>query len=90
MTAIQEVDNAMLSYSAALHAIDSYTNVINQCDESFHLSVDLYKEGLTAFTNVVDSQINSLTYANTLISARGNAFISLIDLYKSLGGSPIE
>ena len=90
MTAIQEVDNAMLSYSAALHAIDSYTNVINQCDESFHLSVDLYKEGLTAFTNVVDSQINSLTYANTLISARGNAFISLIDLYKALGGSPIE
>lgn len=90
MTAVQEVDNAMLAYAASLQAIDSYTKVIEHCDESFHLSVELYKEGLTAFTNVVDSQINSLTYANSLISARGNAFINLIDLYKSLGGSPIE
>lgn len=90
MTAVQEVDNAMIAYSSALRAIDSYTRVIEQCDESFHLSVDLYKEGLTSFTNVVDAQINSLTYANSLISARGNTFISLINLYKALGGAPTE
>lgn len=90
MTAVQEVNNAMISYRSSLRAIDSYTNVIRQCAESFHLSVDLYTQGLTSFTNVVDAQINSLTYANTLISARGNAFISLINLYKSLGGSPVE
>ncbi len=90
MTAIQEVNNAMISYRSSLRAIDSYTNVIRQCAESYHLSVDLYIQGLTSFTNVVDAQINSLTYANTLISARGNAFISLINLYKSLGGSPVE
>lgn len=90
MTAVQEVDNAMIAYTSSLKAIDSYTKVINQCDESFHLSVDAYKEGLTSFTNVVDAQINSLTYANSLISAKGDALVNLVDLYKALGGSPNE
>lgn len=90
MTAVQEVDNAMIAYTSSLKAIDSYTKVINQCDESFHLSVDAYKEGLTSFTNVVDAQINSLTYANSLISAKGEALVNLVDLYKALGGSPNE
>lgn len=88
MTAVQEVDNAMTAYSTALHAIDSYTNVIKQSDESFNLSVDLYKEGLTPFSNVVDAQINCLTYANSLISAKGQALVDLVNLYKALGGSP--
>lgn len=90
MTAVQEADNAMIAYKESLKEIESYTKVIEQCDESFHLSVDLYKEGLTSFTNVVDAQINSLTYANSLISAKGGAFINLVALYKSLGGSPME
>ncbi|MDE5961456.1 MAG: TolC family protein, partial [Duncaniella sp.] len=90
MTAIQEVDNAMVAYSSSLKSIDSYTKVIEQCDESFHLSVDAYKEGLTSFTNVVDAQINSFTYANSLISAKGDALVNLVDLYKALGGSPTE
>ncbi|MCM1076452.1 MAG: efflux transporter outer membrane subunit [Bacteroides sp.] len=90
LTAVQEVDNAMVAYTSSLKIIDSYTKVLEQSEEAFKLSVDLYKEGLTAFTNVVDAQINSLTYANTLISERGNAFISLIDLYKALGGSPVQ
>lgn len=90
MTAVQEVDNAMIAYSSSLKEIDSYTKVIEQCDESFHLSVDSYKQGLTSFTNVVDAQINSFTYANSLISAKGNALVNLVELYKALGGSPNE
>lgn len=88
MTAVQEVDNAMIAYSSSLRAIDSYTKVIEQCDESFHLSLNLYKDGLTPFTNVVDAQINSLTYANSLVATRGDALVNLVNLYKALGGSP--
>ncbi len=88
MTAVQEVNDAMIAYGSSLKTIDCYAKVIEQCDESFHLSVDLYKEGLTPFTNVVDAQINSLTYATSLISARGQALVNLVSLYKSLGGSP--
>lgn len=90
MNAVSEVDDAMIAYSSSLKAIDCYTKVIEQCDESFHLSVNLYKEGLTPFTNVVDAQINSLTYATSLISSRGQALVNLVSLYKALGGSPVE
>lgn len=90
MTAVQEVDNAITAYMTALRAIDSYTNVIKQSDESFNLSVDLYKEGLTPFTNVVDAQINCLTYANSIINAKGQALVDLVNLYKALGGSPTK
>ena len=50
--------------------------------------VYLYKQGLTPFTNVVDAQINTLTYANSLIAAKGEALVALINLYKALGGAP--
>ena len=88
LTAVSEVDDAMNAYLASLRIIDSDTNGLEQSTESFRLSVDLYKQGLTVFTNVVDAQINSLTYANSLITARGQALVSLINLYKALGGSP--
>ena len=88
MTAVQEVDNAMVSYTSCLRAIESYEKVLKQSTESFDLSVDLYKQGLTPFTNVVDAQINTLTYANSLIAAKGEALVALINLYKALGGAP--
>lgn len=86
--AVQEVDNALVAYSAAVRTIDSNNDVLQQSTEAFHLSVDLYKEGLTAFSNVVDAQINCLTYANSLVAARGQALVALVDLYKALGGDP--
>ncbi len=87
LTAVNEVDNAMSSYLASLQTMDSNSNGLKQSTESFDLSVSLYKQGLTPFTNVVDAQINTLTYANSLITARGDALVSLINLYKALGGS---
>lgn len=88
MTAVEEVNNAMVNYTSTLKAIESYKDALAQSTESFDLSVDLYTQGLTAFTNVVDAQINTLTYANSLITAKGDALNSLINLYKALGGSP--
>lgn len=87
LTAVNEVDNAMSSYLASLQIIDSNSNGLKQSSESFDLSVNLYKQGLTPFSNVVDAQINTLSYANSLISARGEALVSLVNLYKALGGS---
>lgn len=87
LTAVNEVDNAMSSYLASLQIIDSNSNGLKQSSESFDLSVNLYKQGLTPFSNVVDAQINTLSYANSLLSARGEALVSLVNLYKALGGS---
>ena len=69
LTAVNEVDNAMSSYLASLQTMDSNSNGLKQSTESFDLSVSLYKQGLTPFTNVVDAQINTLTYANSLTNS---------------------
>ncbi|MBD5322585.1 MAG: TolC family protein [Bacteroides sp.] len=90
MTAYTEVENAMTSYNAAVESYDLDNAVFQQSHEAFELAMDQYKEGLAAFTNVVNAQIDWLNCANSLVEARGDAIIALIDLYKALGGSPNE
>ena len=90
MTAYTEVENAMTSYNAAVESYDLDNAVFQQSHEAFELAMDQYKEGLAAFTNVVNAQIDWLNCANSLVEARGDALIALIDLYKALGGSPNE
>lgn len=86
LTAIEEVRNALCKYTATLKYIEAIKEVVRSSKESVNLSLDLYKQGLSNFTNVVDAQLNLLSYQNTLISARGEALMALVDLYKALGG----
>ncbi|MCM1521262.1 MAG: TolC family protein [Muribaculaceae bacterium] len=88
MTAVGEVDNAMVSYHSAIEALEIYQQYYEQSHEALTLSIEQYKQGLSAFTNVVDAQIDLLNAANSRVSARSNAIIALIDLYRALGGSP--
>lgn len=90
ITAVQEVDNAICSYNSAVETIEIDKKVFDQSQEEFNLSLEQYKEGLAAFTNVVDAQISWLNYANSLVEARGNALTSLVQLYQALGGSPMQ
>ena len=88
MTAYTEVENAMEAYNAALESMTLNSEVFSQSREAFDLSMEQYKQGLSAFTNVVNAQIDWLNCANTLVAAHGDALIALIDLYKALGGAP--
>lgn len=83
---LAEADNAMNSYVQSLRLINDYENVAEQSLKSLDLSLDLYKKGLSAFTNVVDAQVSYLTYTNNVIIARGQAVTALINLYEALGG----
>lgn len=86
MTAYQDVENAMISYRYALQSIEAYNAVVIEANKSLELSIDLYKKGLSDFTNVVNSQMSLLEYSNSLISSQGQALTSLISLYEALGG----
>lgn len=86
MTAYQDVENAMISYRYALQSIEAYNAVVIEANKSLELSIDLYKKGLSDFTNVVNSQMLLLEYSNSLISSQGQALTSLISLYEALGG----
>lgn len=89
LSAAGEVRNAITSYNSATEYIGTLETVIEQCREARRLSVDLYMEGLTAFSNVVDAQINFLTYQSTAVQARGRAATALVTLRRAIGGSKI-
>lgn len=82
-----EVDNAIYSYSMCLEAITDLNETESQSHKAYTLAVDNYKSGNTNFVNVADAQMSFLTYANSLITARGNAANALVSLFKALGGS---
>ena len=60
--------------------------VCNQGEETLKLSLDLYKQGLTPFQNVLDALRSLLTYENQLVQAQGSPLLHLIALYQALGG----
>lgn len=86
LNAVTEVDNAMTAYRANLAEIDRLNKVVEESMRSLNLSLNLYTQGLTEFSNVVDSQIDLLQYQNSLITARASALSALVTLYKALGG----
>lgn len=86
LTAVQETDNAMNAYRNSIKQIVALREVRNQGQETLTLSLDLYKQGLTPFQNVLDAQRSLLTYENQLVQARGNSLLQLIALYQALGG----
>lgn len=86
LNAIEEVENAISRYNACLQEIDWLKSLIVQSEKSLELSLDLYKQGLTAFSNVVDAQQSYLENQNSLVAARGDALTQLVNLYQALGG----
>ena len=86
MTALKEVQNAMISYKYNLQESNELELVTAEALNSLKLSVDLYKRGLSDFTNVLTSQQSYLQYNNSLITTKGKTLLSLIIIYQALGG----
>ena len=86
LTAVQETDNAMNAYRNSIKQIVALREVHNQGVETLKLSLELYKQGLSPFQNVLDAQRSLLSYENQLVQAEGSSLLQLITLYKALGG----
>lgn len=89
LTAVQETDNAMNGYRNSIQQIVALREVCNQGEETLQLSLDLYKQGLTPFQNVLDALRSLLSYQSQLVQAQGGSLQQLISLYKTLGGGYI-
>ncbi|MCD8183048.1 MAG: efflux transporter outer membrane subunit [Bacteroides sp.] len=90
LTAVQETDNAMNSYRNSIQQIVALREVCNQGEETLKLSLELYKQGLSPFQDVLDALRSLLSYQNQLTQARGGSLQDLISLYKALGDEGIE
>jgi outer membrane protein TolC len=86
LTALQEVESAMSQYENSIAQIAALREAVNQNQETLSLSLELYKQGLTPFQNVLDAQRTLLSYQNYLVQASGGSLIYLVKLYEALGG----
>ncbi|MBQ8672718.1 MAG: efflux transporter outer membrane subunit [Bacteroides sp.] len=86
LSAVQETDQAMNAYRNSIRQVVALREVCNQGEETLRLSIDLYKQGLSPFQNVLDALRSLLTYQNQLTQAQGSCSQNLITLYKALGG----
>ncbi|MCR9010947.1 efflux transporter outer membrane subunit [Gabonibacter chumensis] len=86
LTAIQEVDNAMVTYNKSLQQISAMKEAFQQSKLTLELAIKLYKSGLTNYQNVLSSQVSLLNYENSLIQAQSISLRYLIQLYQALGG----
>ncbi len=86
LTAVQEADQAMMAYRYSIKQIVALKEVRFQGEEVLSLSMELYKEGLSDFQNVLDAQRSLLNYESQLVQAQNNSIQQLITLYRALGG----
>jgi NodT family efflux transporter outer membrane factor (OMF) lipoprotein len=86
LTAEEEANNALVQYHYSITRIGLLNSVLAESIKAFNFALDQYKQGLSAFINVVDAQINLLNYNNQLIEERSNAQLYLVSLYQALGG----
>ncbi len=86
LTAMQEVESAMSEYSSSIAQIVAIKEAVNQSNETLTLSLELYKQGLTQFQNVLDAQRTLLSYEDYLVQAQGASLKYLVQLYEALGG----
>lgn len=84
LNAVQEVDNALMSYAQAVEYEKEISVVLENAQLAYTLAIDRYRQGLDAFINVSDALITVLQYANELVVARGNVLTSFVTLQKSL------
>ena len=57
-----------------------------QAQETLSLAVELYRQGLSDYQNVLNSQRDVFNYQNALVTAESNTLLYLIQVYKALGG----
>ena len=86
LKALQEVDNSMVSYKHSISEEKAYNVAYEQAQLTFDLALDLYKKGLIEFQNVLDAQRNLLSYEEAKVVSEANVSLSLVQLYRALGG----
>lgn len=86
LTALQEVDNAMTQYRHVSAEVVAMQKAFEQAKTTNDLALDLYKKGLIDFQNVLDAQRSLLQYEDKLVVVKSAVSLSLVQLYRALGG----
>ena len=86
LTALQEVENALLALVQNRERASTLEKATDAANEAAVLARKQYTSGVIDFQTVLDTERSKLSVEDSLASARADAVLSLILLYKALGG----
>lgn len=86
MTAISEVNNAMISLRGVNEQIIYEEMLLKEARRQLELQTERFLQGLTGFSDIAGSQATVLQYQNTLVQLQASRLASLVTLYTALGG----
>jgi NodT family efflux transporter outer membrane factor (OMF) lipoprotein len=86
LNALNEVENSLTAYVELRIRLEALDRSVQASQKSLELAVELYKQGLKGFENVLDAQQAVFIIENRLAIARGKSAVNFVGLYKALGG----
>ncbi|WP_200342634.1 efflux transporter outer membrane subunit [Rhodovibrio sodomensis] len=89
LRAIQDVESAMVGYRGTRDRLNALVAAVDANRSAFEQSRALYREGLTSFLDVLDSQRQLNTSRQELAQARRDLALETVNLYSALGGLPM-
>jgi len=86
LRAAREVDDAAVGFVRTREQIALLADAVEAAQRSLDIATLQYREGLTDFQRVIDSQRTFFSQQDLLITSRGALTQSLIAIYKAMGG----
>jgi multidrug efflux system outer membrane protein len=86
LQAAREVDDAAVGFTKTGEQILLLAESVKAAQRSLEIATLQYREGLTDFQRVLDSQRALFTAQENLVNSRGNLTQNLVSLYKAMGG----
>jgi NodT family efflux transporter outer membrane factor (OMF) lipoprotein len=86
LVAQKEVEDALAGYLRGSERVQSLQAAVDAANRAVELSLIQYREGATDFVTVLNSQQSKLREDDQLVNERGLLAISVVSLYRALGG----
>ncbi|HUJ10256.1 MAG TPA: efflux transporter outer membrane subunit [Verrucomicrobiae bacterium] len=86
LLALEDVENALVAYSNEQAHYRALSDAVTANRHSLDLANERYRSGLIDFLNVLDAERSLYQTEDQLANSQGAVSISLVALYKALGG----
>jgi len=86
LLAAQEVEDAMVAFLKAQQQATELAVSVDSSNRSVDLSLIQYRDGVTDYTRVLNSQDFLVQQQDNYTAVRGDIALNLISMYKALGG----
>jgi multidrug efflux system outer membrane protein len=87
LRAIEETENALVAYGEEQMRLERLMEQARQSTRSADLARVRYREGLTDFLDLLDAERTQLAAENAVAQVEAGVLVTVVDVYKALGGA---